>query len=206
MTRELAFVGDVHGNLAALTTVLTELKRRKVAHYVFLGDYINKGPSSAQVMSQLLTLQSLGVATLLAGNHELALLSALEDKDLRTFLKLGGARTIRSYVGHDVGPDVMQDFVASLPPTHVEALRRLPLVFEAPGILAQHEAPTSAFDGYVISAHSPVGDLPRIRRRSSSIDTGCGSQSGRLTALLWPSLGFVQASAQGELLVQDDLP
>jgi serine/threonine protein phosphatase 1 len=164
---------------------------------IFLGDYINKGARSADVLHELISHAEAGRATLLAGNHETALLDALDREDLSAFLKMGGAMTIRSYVGGRVGPDVFAEFTTKLPREHLDALRRMPLTYETDDLLAQHVPPRSTTRKFLISAHVRVGDLPRLRRRSAQLDTGCGTESGRLTALLWPSLDYIQVDANG---------
>lgn len=197
MSTELAFVGDIHGSLDALQGLWEALDARFAeTPVVFLGDYINRGPKSADVLQMLISLAHEGRATLLAGNHETALLDALERSDLSAFLKIGGAMTIRSYVGGPVGPDVLRDFSRAFPTEHLEALRRMPLTFETADLIAQHIPPPPT-PKYCISAHMPVGQLPRIGRRSASLDTGCGTGSGRLTALLWPSFDYIQVNSQG---------
>lgn len=102
MIIETAFVGDIHGNLPALNGIRRALADRGVAHAVFLGDYIDKGPYSADVLRQLISLADEGRATLLAGNHERVLLQALDSGNLAPFLKIGGAATILSYVAHPI--------------------------------------------------------------------------------------------------------
>lgn len=196
-TPELAFVGDVHGNLRALGGLWDALVRLKVPHTVFLGDYINKGPYSADVMQELVSHAEAGQATLLAGNHEVALLDALDREDLSAFLKMGGATTIRSYLSAPVGPDVLSEFRAKFPSRHLDALRLMPLVYETDKVVAQHITSRSSTLKFRISAHVPVGDRPRIKRRSAHLDTGCGTDPGRLTALLWPRLNYVQVDANG---------
>lgn len=198
----MAFVGDVHGNLRALKGLWDELITRSDAHTVFLGDYINKGAESAEVMEQLLAMSRSGRATLLLGNHEAALLDALDTGNLAGFLKMGGAMTIRSYVGRSVRPDVLNDFSASLPREHLEAIRRMPETYESDDVIAQHTFPLESRSKFRISAHIPVGALPQIGRRSAQLDTGCGSQFGRLTAFLWPSLAYLQVDAYGAVVVQ----
>jgi len=200
VTDDSAFVGDIHGNLHALRGLLDVLASRGGPHTVFLGDYINKGAKSAEVMDELLTLSSAGRATLLAGNHEEALLDAFERKDLMAFLKMGGAMTIRSYVGAKVGPDVLRDFRASFPPEHLDALRLMPQSWESEDVIARHVPPNAPTRKFRISAHVPVGALPRIGNDFSQLDTGCGIESGRLTALLWPSLDYVQVDARGDVV------
>jgi serine/threonine protein phosphatase 1 len=199
VSTELAFVGDVHGNLAALQGLCEALVRREVPHVIFLGDYINKGPHSADVLRELISFVQAGRATLLAGNHETALLDALDRADLSAFLKMGGAATIRSYVGGRVGPDVLSDFISVLPSEHLEAIRSMPLTYETDDLIAQHVAPSST-PKFRISAHVPVGEFPRIGRRSAQLDTGCAAASGRLTALMWPTLDYIQVDSQGVLL------
>lgn len=200
MNIKLAFVGDVHGNLRALRGLWSVLSRRDVPHVVFLGDYINKGERSAEVLQELISHAETGRATLLAGNHESALLDALDRQDLSGFLKMGGAMTIRSYVGGRVGADVLGNFVSSLPPAHVEALRGMPTAYETEDLVAQHEPPRSPTPKFCVSAHVPVGNLPRIGHRSAQLDTGCGNRSGRLTALLWPALNHVQVDSNGAVI------
>ncbi len=151
-------------------------------------------------MQYLLALSRSGRATLLSGNHEAALLRALDTGDLRGFLRMGGAMAIRSYVGHDVGPDVVSEFRTSIPREHLKALRRMPDIYETADVLAQHAPPPPSTPKFHISAHVSLGVLPRIRRDSAQLDTGCGSPSGRLTALLWPTLDYVQVDAQGVVL------
>lgn len=201
MRAETAFVGDVHGNLSALRGLLAVLSKRDVLHTVFLGDYLNKGAESAEVMQELVAHSMAGRATLLRGNHESALLEALDTEDLAGFLKMGGAMTIRSYVGGRVGPDVLKDLRDNLPKAHLDAIRQMPEMYETDVVVAQHRPLAESTRKYRISAHVPVGATPAIERSLAQLDTGCGTDdSGRLTALLWPSLDYVQVDAWGTAL------
>lgn len=200
MRTEIAFVGDVHGNLSALRGLCAVLVTRGVPHAVFLGDYINKDRQSAGVMQELLSYSQAGWATLLRGNHETALLDALDTGDLAAFLKMGGAMTIRSYVRARVGPDVLRDFRDKFPSQHLDAIRRMPQTYESDDLIAQHIPPAASTPKFRISSHIPVGELPRIGRYSAQLDTGCGTGAGRLTALMWPDLDYVQADAQGTMV------
>jgi serine/threonine protein phosphatase 1 len=200
MTTQTAFIGDVHGSLRPLLRILDELNSRHVGHAVFLGDYLNKGQESAQVLEHLIAISESGSVTLLQGNHESAFLDAIETSDLRPFLKMGGAVTIRSYVGGNVGPDVVADLRAHVPVKHIEFLRQMPVLFESGDVVASHR-PLNDYDlRYRVSAHISVGLAPIVRSDSANIDTGCGTKAGRLTALLWPSLAYIQVSADGDLV------
>lgn len=203
MSDEIAFVGDVHGSLRALEGLLDALAAHGgPPHAVFLGDYINKGTGSAEVMQHLVAYSQAGHATLLRGNHEVALLDALDTGDLTAFLKMGGAMTIRSYVGANVKPNVLRDFRANFPRDHLKAIRQMAENFESDDLIAQHTPPAASTPKFRISAHVPVGKLPRIGRDFAQLDTGCGDESGRLTALMWPSLNYVQVDNHGTILTR----
>lgn len=199
-TTQTAFIGDVHGRLQPLLGILDELKSRHISHAVFLGDYINKGPESAQVLEHLIAVSESSSVTLLRGNHESAFLDALQTNNLAPFLKMGGAATVRSYVGGNVGPDVAADLKAHVPLKHIELIRRMPVLFQSGDVVASHKPPSDQDSRYQVSAHIPVGPVPVIRSDSANIDTGCGNEGGRLTALLWPSLAYIQVDAAGELV------
>ena len=61
MTSQVAFVGDVHGCLPALRGILRAIDERDVSHTVFLGDYINKGSDSYEVLAEVLPLAACGL-------------------------------------------------------------------------------------------------------------------------------------------------
>lgn len=200
MTDMAAFVGDVHGNLRALTGLYRRLVERGIANTIFLGDYLNKGWESSEVLAFLLDLADSGRATLLKGNHEQALLDVFDTGDLTPFLKMGGAATIRSYVGPVVGPDVLSDLKAVFPETHLLALQCMMTTYETEDVVARHAPSRGPIRKFEITAHIPVGDVPLISTSRAQLDTGCGSGEGRLTALVWPSREVIQVDAAGAVV------
>jgi len=101
-------IGDIHGRLDLLER-LVDLIQKDIAEeglkaerpvLVFLGDYIDRGPSSRAVVDQILRLRAdpgLEVRAL-KGNHEEALLLFLQDAEFgRTWINHGGANTLSSY-------------------------------------------------------------------------------------------------------------
>jgi serine/threonine protein phosphatase 1 len=99
-------IGDVHGRLDLLDDTLSrveaDIDSRKPAEniIVFLGDLIDRGPSSAQVIERVRTYRRPGVRTVfLIGNHEEVLLRLLrgESRFLRDWLRFGGAECAKSY-------------------------------------------------------------------------------------------------------------
>src|SRR5438309_10542075 len=78
-------VGDIHGRLDLLDALLADVEQQiaeRPPHktlLVFLGDLIDRGPSSAQVVERLRTYKSAGVrCVFILGNHEEVLLRILD--------------------------------------------------------------------------------------------------------------------------------
>ena len=68
----LTIVGDIHGSLNDLFRILRLFKTPPQANYLFLGDYVDRGPNSVAVIVLLLSLfcEYPVEVTLLRGNHE----------------------------------------------------------------------------------------------------------------------------------------
>ena len=99
MSRTIA-IGDIHGCSRALRAILDAIAPQNTDTVVTLGDYVDRGPDSQSVVSQLLALQSLCQLVPLLGNHEIMLLSVLRG-ELDSFIwqRYGGLETIASYDG-----------------------------------------------------------------------------------------------------------
>jgi serine/threonine protein phosphatase 1 len=99
-------IGDIHGRLDLLNDTLSRIEadidaRQQAQNIiVFLGDLIDRGPASAEVVERLRTYRRDGVRTVfLSGNHEEVLLRLIrgESRYLRDWLSFGGAECARSY-------------------------------------------------------------------------------------------------------------
>ena len=62
-----ALISDIHGNLPALQTVLTDAEKQGVEQFLFLGDYIEDLPWPNEVVD---TIRSLKSAVIIRGNKE----------------------------------------------------------------------------------------------------------------------------------------
>ena len=71
------FIGDIHGEIQLLNRLLEAIIRHEPQELVFVGDYIDRGPYSREVVEKL--MKPGFPAVCLMGNHELMMLSALED-------------------------------------------------------------------------------------------------------------------------------
>jgi serine/threonine protein phosphatase 1 len=146
-------VGDVHGRDDLLEELLASIeadtKRRGSAKriLVFLGDLIDRGPSSAQVVERLRTYRPAGTRLVfLAGNHEEVLLRILggETQLISDWLRFGGAECLRSY-GAD--PDrirtmspsrALETIRSAIPAAHIDFLRAFDDTFRAGDFLFVH--------------------------------------------------------------------
>ncbi|WP_425092276.1 metallophosphoesterase [Tropicimonas sp. S265A] len=100
-------VGDIHGRLDLLEQLLELIEGDRAgnpADLVFLGDYIDRGPSSAAVLETLLSLELPDVRRVcLMGNHERMFLDFLADPAAagERWLLNGGRETVTSLLGAD---------------------------------------------------------------------------------------------------------
>jgi len=103
---ELAYViGDIHGRNDLLLSVIERITTQEIVpdylkrHIVFLGDYVDRGNKSKEVLQTLvdLDLPDFNIVTL-DGNHEASMRGFLEDPVKgKRWLHYGGDATLRSY-------------------------------------------------------------------------------------------------------------
>lgn len=83
MSKVLTFViPDIHGNLFLLEKLLSKLPLAAGDRIITLGDYLDRGPSSKQVIDLLLMLKRYYRMTYLMGNHEQIFIEFLQQKRL----------------------------------------------------------------------------------------------------------------------------
>lgn len=95
-------IGDIHGCVDELETLLTHLAPATGDKLVFLGDYIDRGPAPKGVVERLLRLCQSTECVFLKGNHEDMFLDfmGLGGRYGEAFLYNGGGSTLRSYDAH----------------------------------------------------------------------------------------------------------
>ena len=141
-----------------LVALLGEIGRRDPkANLYFVGDYVNRGPESRQVVDLLLTLEN---ARFVRGNHDEIFDLVLNGQcfeshpDLSgpihaflTFLQFGLESTLTSYgidlamidhVAHRPSPRAMEKLLEPVSPAHRRFFRALPAVIEEPDLLVAH--------------------------------------------------------------------
>ncbi len=130
-------VGDIHGRLDLLEKLLVRIWSDAPAEgntLIFVGDYVDRGPASKEVVECLINLRRPGWDIVkLRGNHEQILLEYLSNPDAyQAGRSFGGAETLLSY---GVRPPVFSDtkelqrahaeFTANLPRSHLAFLTGL---------------------------------------------------------------------------------
>lgn len=148
-------IGDVHGCLDQLRALETRIVADAAGTpgekwIVMLGDYVDRGPRSADVLDHLLAPPPAGFRRIcLRGNHEAAMLAASEDAEgLETWLGWGVESTLASY---GMGPAQiatltdrgrpaakLQLLRAYVPDEHIAFLRDLPAMLTVPGYIFVH--------------------------------------------------------------------
>lgn len=149
-------VGDIHGRLDLLDllmeSVAADVAAMKPAErpiLVFLGDYVDRGPESAGVITRILKIAKAGAFEVraLKGNHEEALLQFLADPSFgQTWTDYGGAATLVSYgvtppltrLDPDAWEQARVAFDAALPAAHRRFYETLELTVEVGDFLFVH--------------------------------------------------------------------
>jgi serine/threonine protein phosphatase 1 len=124
-------IGDVHGSLRKLRSLIARCEQYadgRPMTFIFLGDYIDRGPESAGVVDCVLDLQSRMPERVIAlkGNHEAMVLGVLYGTIPADYwLAQGGAETLHSYGASNAGelPDQHIDWLRSLLLSHDDGRR-----------------------------------------------------------------------------------
>lgn len=100
-------IGDIHGELYQLRKLVEDkIIPSPSDTVIFLGDYIDRGPQSKEVVDYLLEFEKIFNPIFLKGNHEDMMMTALKENYhpaynytpvMDTWLVNGGRSTLRSY-------------------------------------------------------------------------------------------------------------
>lgn len=208
-------VGDIHGMRGLLDNLLDLIEADAAASderavVVFLGDLVNRGPSSRQVLERLMEgpRRSGDRWITLRGNHDQLLLDAVAGKSeaaFRQWMQKGGIETLASYgVGRKEAS--LSRARRAIPLEHLSFLDGLPFYFRAGAHLFVHAGidPRRPFDRQseaammtirepflreshllpftVVHGHVPSPGGPVVAAQRIGVDTGAYA-SGVLTAV-----------------------
>lgn len=145
-------VGDVHGCLDLLKRLETQIVADAEGApgeklIVMLGDLIDRGPASAQVIDHMLRRPPAGFERIcLRGNHEAMMLAFIRNpRRGAVWLENGGREALLSYglpsdtLLRGLAPRVLDNLIQSHVPTeHIEFLERMPVLLDTPEAIFSH--------------------------------------------------------------------
>ncbi|MGH6827647.1 MAG: metallophosphoesterase family protein [Rhizomicrobium sp.] len=135
-------IGDIHGCDDALKALQREITRDAAPYpgtklIVYLGDYVDRGPNSREVIERLMHKVPAGFAArYVKGNHDAAVLDFLEDAEIyRLWRHVGAAETLASYgvrpplfAGREKLEQARRAFSEAFPRSHLDFLKSLELM------------------------------------------------------------------------------
>lgn len=209
-------IGDIHGCLDQLEDLVARIDPKSDDLVVFLGDYIDRGPESAEVVDFLMELAREVPCVFLRGNHEHMFLEYLEFGANKTlYFANGGMKTIESYLGRGESSTSNLEAARALSEGHRDFYAGLKWYYEdqqyiyvhagiRPGIpMSKQELmdlvwirdefifSSTGMEKKVIFGHTPFA-RPFIKDDKIGIDTGA-VYGGVLTAVQLPEEVFIQS-------------
>lgn len=180
-------IGDLHGQFDLMQQALAEIERSRHSGgtVVFLGDYVDRGPQSKQVVERLMQGPPAGWRWVcLKGNHEDMMAETIGGPDEGWWLGNGGDATVASY-GGDI-PREHLEWCRSLPMMHqdkhrvyvhagVEPSRPLTEMEQGESVLLWMRYPENCdveCDKHVVHGHTPFRDGPVLMAGRTNLDTG----------------------------------
>ncbi|TWT81010.1 Serine/threonine-protein phosphatase 2 [Planctomycetes bacterium CA13] len=104
--KRLLAIGDIHGCYDALVTLTDFVSLCDDDTFVTLGDYVDRGPQSRQVLDWLIRLDQTHHLFPLRGNHEVMMAAARNKQaDFDRWIAIGGYSTLCSYEDHGEADD-----------------------------------------------------------------------------------------------------
>jgi serine/threonine protein phosphatase 1 len=160
-------IGDIHGCIRALDSVLDMVRPAAGDLVVTLGDYIDRGPDSRAVIDRLIDLGARTRLVTLRGNHEEMILSARGDEHAaHLWLFWGGRATLESY-----GGEVWSDVERVVPEAHWAFFEATADSFETDDHLFVHAS---------VDPDLPLEEQPADKLRWEQIRRGRPHCSGKL--------------------------
>lgn len=129
-------IPDIHGYANTLKSLLAQIRPSKEDHLIFLGDYIDRGPSSKAVIDDVMSLQAKGYrVTALRGNHEEFLLDNYNMASQNTgFFKSKEYKSIKKEWFEFGGKDTLKSFgvksVLKIPQKYIDWMNQLEYFYE----------------------------------------------------------------------------
>jgi len=205
-------IGDIHGSIDRLQDLMQKIPIDFANDtLLFIGDYIDRGPGSVEVVEYLMDLKKrVPEIILLKGNHEDMLEKYLDGTDRFTYLLNGGQNTLDSYLSKTHRSDSFP-----IPAEHIDFFKSLRLYYETEAYIFVHaglrpKIPLASqktedllwirdkfiyskynFGKPVVFGHTPL-EKPLVEPNKIGIDTGA-VYGNALTCVQLPDVLFFAA-------------
>jgi serine/threonine protein phosphatase 1 len=205
-------IGDIHGSIDRLQDLMQKIPIDFANDtLLFIGDYIDRGPGSVEVVEYLMDLKKrVPEIILLKGNHEDMLEKYLDGTDRFTYLLNGGQSTLDSYLSKTHRSDSFP-----IPAEHIDFFKSLRLYYETEAYIFVHaglrpKIPLASqksedllwirdkfiyskynFGKPVVFGHTPL-EKPLVEPNKIGIDTGA-VYGNALTCVQLPDVLFFAA-------------
>ncbi len=192
-------ITDIHGELNKLNSVLSKIETREDDTFVFMGDYIDRGPESKGVIDRVIELGQTHKCVYLMGSHEYAYLHARKKDSYYDYLfwNYGGPATVKSYGSFDNIYKTHGNFLDNLKFYYLTAKYLFVHAGINPRYSLEEQEETdlvyirSAFYNHphnlpqkIIFGHTEF-DEPQVQKDKICIDLGCGKyKNAHLCALI----------------------
>jgi len=198
-------VGDIHGSYAKLASLLKHCQAHcgsNMSRLIFIGDYVDRGRQSREVVSLLIETQSSAPEQIvcLRGNHEEMLINASKHRSELLWLQNGGQETLDSYgvKRADAIPDEHLTWFKNLPLAISDSKRFYVHAGIRPGVpLQQQEKDVMLWirepflsdrrdhGQYIVHGHTP-NELGRVEHLPNRLNLDTGAVfGGPLTAAVF---------------------
>jgi serine/threonine protein phosphatase 1 len=212
MTQTYA-IADLHGRYDLLIQALNTIFRRPGGTVITLGDYVDRGPESRQIISHLMTLRDSPRAgwkvICLKGNHEdMMHESLMKPLDLGWWVGNGGGATLKSY--NNEVPSNHLHWINQLPSIHYDRHRVFVHAGVDPGrpldeqteeyklwFRYPEDADVGHGERHVVHGHTPNPHGPERYKDRTNLDT-LAWRTGRLVVAVFddekpgPPIEFVE--------------
>jgi len=205
-------IGDIHGSIDRLQDLMQKIPIDFANDtLLFIGDYIDRGPGSVEVVEYLMDLKKrVPEIIFLKGNHEDMLEKYLDGTDRFTYLLNGGQNTLDSYLSKTRRSDSFP-----IPAEHIDFFKSLRLYYETEAYIFVHaglrpKIPLASqktedllwirdkfiyskynFGKPVVFGHTPL-EKPLVEPNKIGIDTGA-VYGNALTCVQLPDVLFFAA-------------
>lgn len=210
--KKIFAIGDIHGCFGKLKALMEKIPIDYACDtLVFIGDYIDRGSHSVEVVDYLIKLKNrVPEVIFLKGNHEDMLDKFVNGADRFTYLLNGGQQTLDNYLTKSVESEFFP-----IPDNHMDFFKSLRLFYETEEFIFVHaglrpRVPLETqstedllwirdkfvgskydFGKRVIFGHTPLKQ-PLVEANKIGIDTGA-VYGNKLTCVQLPDLLFFHA-------------